>query len=426
MIRILLFTCVFILLTSHCTFDKKNEADNYSTQKIIDYRMENIFKQNELMGMSVLVVKDNRIVYEKYLGLSDLLRNIEVDENTMYRIASISKTVTATALMILYEEGRFRLDEDVSHKLGFELRNPRFPETPITYRMLLNHTSSLLGGKSYLTFNKKTYLADSLVPIRELVQPGGSYFAKGVFTDKKPGTYFKYSNLAYGIIATLVERLSGKRFDVFCQERIFEPLDMKATFNVTAVPHINEVAVLYRSENDRWEPKMDNYQGNKPHARNLPKYKPGTNGLVFSPQGGLRCSAKELSKFMMMHLNNGKYNDKQIVADSIIRLMHQTHWKYDGKNGNNSGNLFNEWGLGMQIISLREKGDIVFPERHMIGHPGQAYGLISDMYFDKKEKCGLIFITNGSAEKYKHAKSSAFYRPEEAVFQSVYEFLFQE
>jgi len=99
-----------------------------------------------------------------------------------------------------------------------------------------------------------------------------------------------------------------------------------------------------------------------------------------------------------------------------VEAMLTEHWTYDGSNGNNYYNLFNSWGLGIQRVTNTAMGDIVFPELQMWGHPGEAYGLISDWYFDPVTKDGVIFLTNGVWNGYSFGNNSAFYTLEEDVF----------
>jgi len=105
--------------------------------------IDSIVKKNQLMGISLLTYANGQITGTYHSGLRDYERNLPVTDSTMFRIASLSKLVTTTGLMVLYDQHRFKLDDDVSRYLGFTLRNPSFPEEPITFRMLMSHTASL-------------------------------------------------------------------------------------------------------------------------------------------------------------------------------------------------------------------------------------------------------------------------------------------
>jgi CubicO group peptidase (beta-lactamase class C family) len=384
--------------------------------------LDNIAFNNQLIGMSVAIVCNGSITDIHHYGIADINRNITVTDSTMFRIASISKSVTATALMKLFEEGLFGLDDNVSEYLGFNLYNPQYPSQSITFRMLLSHTSGLSDGSGYSSFLSATASQNPPPHINQLLSPGGLYFTSNMWLSREPGTWFSYANVNYGVIGTLIERLSGMRFDIYVRENILLPLGIHGSFNISDIGNINNVAVLYRNS----IPQADNYQGIPPPPRDLSQYTIGTNGLIFSPQGGLRISAADLCNFMIMQANDGLWGNTPVLDSATVNLMHQTHWNYNGNNGNNYYNLFRRWGLGFHLTTNTLNGDIVIPGTPMTGHPGEAYGLISDMYFEKAKQFGLIFITNGysGSAGYAWGNYSAFYLPEEQIFNTIRQFQF--
>ena len=140
------------------------------------------------------------------------------------------------------------MDDDVSPKLGFDLRNPNFPEDKITYRMLLTHTSSLQDTDKFLDFI--FYIKDAsnpIPPLKDLVTPNSTWFSTELFRADKPGSVFKYSNVNFGIIATLMEKMTGRRFDEYMRDRIFRPIGIKGSFNINDFNQsdIEDIAVLY-------------------------------------------------------------------------------------------------------------------------------------------------------------------------------------
>lgn len=385
-------------------------------------QLTNIASDNQLVGMSVVTMCNGMSVDEFYYGLADIDRQKQVTGETYYRIASISKAVTATALMMLYDEGLFDLNDNINEYLDFEVINPNYPNIDITFSMLLSHTSSLVDGNGYSSFLSDTYSLTPPPNLSELICQGGDYYTSNMWLNKEPGSYFTYSNVNYGLIGTLIEQISGKRFDLFVRERILQPLEISGSFNIDHIQDIQHVAVLYRNG----VPQSDNYGGVHPELFDSASYQLGTNGLVFAPQGGLRITARDLAKFMAMHANNGEYNQVDILSESTAMLMHQPVWTYDGTNGNNYYNLFNSWGLGLQLTVNKDFGDVVLPNVPMIGHAGEAYGLISDMYFEKEKQFGIVFITNGlQSGSYEYGNSSAFYLPEEQAFDAVNEYFYQ-
>jgi CubicO group peptidase (beta-lactamase class C family) len=374
-----------------------------------------------VMGMSVISLCDGEIDVEYYTGLRDFTRQLPVNSDTQYRIASISKAITATGLMLLVDQGTVSLDADISDYLGFQARNPLFPNTPITVAMVLSHRSGIQDGTGYNGFLNATYAAENELPdLAELLLSDGAYFTSNIWRTETPGTYFAYSNLNYGVIATIIEAASNQRFDLFMEANVFAPLGLNCSYNPALLDDIDNLAVIYRNQGG-WAPQVDNYQGNTPEPANIQDYIPGGNGLRFAPQGGLRASARDLARLMQLHINNGYDNltQTQLISAEIIELMHTPVWTYNGSNGDNYFNLFNSWGLGVQITTNTSMGDIVFDGFNMIGHAGEAYGLVSDWYFHKETGRGIIFMNNGVFSGYNFGETSAFYTIEEAVFDAV-------
>ncbi|GAB4125302.1 MAG: hypothetical protein OHK0045_05530 [Raineya sp.] len=385
----------------------------------VQTELQGIFNKYKLMGMSVVGICKGKVSFSYYRGLADFNRNIPIDSNTKYRIASVSKSITAMALMRLWEQGYFNLDDDVSTHLGFSLRNPNFPSVPITYRMLLSHTSSLNDGSTYDSFLSATYTQNPPPALSDLLTPSGASYHSSMFLNRQPGTYFTYSNVAYGVIGTLIERISGKRFDVYCKENIFQLLGLEASFNIQDFSNINQIAAIYRRSGGVWNATADNYAGVMPTPRDLSAYVIGSNGLIFAPQGGLRISAKDLGVLGLLMLNKGIYQNQRILNAQTVELMMSPQWSFNGSNGNNYDCLFNEWGLGLHLTTNRTRCDIVFNGKKMAGHPGEAYGLISDWYFHLPSGEVVVFVTNGSENSYATSTKTAFYAVEQEVFDAV-------
>ena len=388
----------------------------------IEQQLNTIGEQFNLMGMSVVALCDGEPVLVHHFGTRDFTRSLPVNDQTQYRIASISKAITATGLMLLVEDGLIDLDADISDYLGFTARNPLYPSTVVTVRMVASHTSSIQDGSGYTGFLNATYSATDDVPgMSEILSDDGNFFTANIWRTETPGTYFAYSNLNYGVLATIMEAASGQRFDIFMRERLFEPLGLSCSYNVADLPNIDDLAVLYRNQGG-WTPQVDNFQGVAPEQPNLPGYAPGTNGSRFAPQGGLRASAIDLATLAQLHLGTVElvHNGSPAFTPSTRELMHSTVWSYNGSNGDNYFNLFNEWGLGVQRVTNTAMGDIVFPDLNdVIGHPGEAYGLISDWYFSPSTGKGIIFLTNGAFNGFSFGASSAFYTLEEAIFAAI-------
>ena len=414
-----IFIFIFAFFTSFAVFAQKDD----NLQAIFKRKLDSVFKQQQLVGASMIVVKNNEIVHESYLGKANLARGIAITQNTQYRVASISKVVTAIALMQLYEQNFFTLDDDISKHLGYAVKNPMFPNKVITIRHLLSHTSTITDWAVWDNFIRQTfsYPTASFSVLFDSTRKG---YNKDIFLRQEPEAYFAYCNIAYGMIASLVEKYSNKRFDVYCKEYIFKPLEMKASFNTDDL-NINNLAVLYRKYGKNWVAQADNFNGVRPLSRNWSNYQLGTNGLLSGAQGNLRASAQDLYKIMAMLMNQGTWEGKQILQKKTVTEMLKEQWRYNGNNAYDKELVYQAWALGLQVTTNQLDGiDTVFPETNMCGHAGDAYGLISDIFFDPKTQSGLIFITNGSGLPFKTKYKNALFPAEKAIFKIVYECFF--
>jgi CubicO group peptidase (beta-lactamase class C family) len=374
-----------------------------------------------LPSLSVVAVRHGEIVYSQQLGSKRLAGPAStaqpVDANTMFRIASISKLVTTLGTMKMVEQGRLSLDADISDYLGYRLRNPNFPDHPITLRMLLTHTSSLRddGGFKY----------EPAVDLKDVLLPGRRFYGKGAMWSRTapPGQYFEYVNFNSGIIATIMERASGERFDRLMRRLVFDPMELKAGFYLAdfAPADINDIATLYRKRekdgdeiwdpNGPWIAQSDDFGAQAPVApAGLDNYVVGTNGTIYGPQGSLRISANELAKIMLMLMNEGRYGKRQILKPETVAAMLTRQWTLtgDGKNGNgdsdNFHGLYHAWGLGNQhfvdasaVRNGRASGDRLVEGGGFkgVGHLGWSWGLNALFVFDPETKNGMIYVSSG-------------------------------
>jgi len=187
--------------------------------------------------MACAIVGPGRVRWSKGLGLADVEHQRPMRADTLINIASVSKTVTATAVMQLWEQNRFDLQDDVGRYLPFPLRNPHFPAVPITFEQLLTHRSSIKDNWS--TYDRTYVCGDSPLALGEWLTayftPGGAYWDNANWHQWPPGTRNPpaeprcYSNVGFGVLGYLVELLSQRRFSEFCKERIFRPQGMRHT-----------------------------------------------------------------------------------------------------------------------------------------------------------------------------------------------------
>jgi CubicO group peptidase (beta-lactamase class C family) len=188
-----------------------------------------------------------------------------------------------------------------------------------------------------------------------------------------------------------------------------------SSYNLQDFSDLNDLGVLYSFEpaDNQFTVGTDNLQGQKPEPLDLRSYVPGTTGAIFSPQGGLRTNTGDLTKYLLAHMNNGALAGTRILSEETARLMHQVHF-----SNTRSGELFTDIGLQFQIT------DEFVPGKKMVGHSGEAYGLLSAMYFCKEDRSGIVFIMNGS--DYQPGKRSGFFDVEEVLAETLNTEFFNE
>ncbi len=286
----------------------------------------------DIVGVAACLVKNDRMVWSNTYGFADLERQLPMSLDWVQNICSISKTFTTTALMQLWEQGRFQLDDDVSDYLSFPLRNPNHPDTAITFRLLLTHRSSIRDGEWY---GRMYQCGDPQVSLGDWIngylQPGGRFYdAQENFEVWGPGDRWEYNNVAFGLLGYLVERISGESFADYCQTHVFQPLEMNETSWYLADIDVSRHVVPYtfvengNVRSPTWGgrplgvilegsgatvPEGDGHHASC--AYNHPNF----------PDGFLRTSVRQLSWFARAYLNGGTLDGRRILEESTIEEM---------------------------------------------------------------------------------------------------------
>ena len=352
-----ILSITFLLSCSISVFaqNEKAEAD-----------LREIMKKLDVVGLSVAVVKKGDIIYTNSFGLKNIETKAPLSDTDIFRIASISKSFSATSIMQLREAGKLSLDDDFSDLVGFKIRNPKFPDKVITLRMIMSHTSSINDSQGYFTL--------------DAINPSKNPDWAKCYSDYAPGAGYRYCNLNYNMVGTVIEKLSGERFDNYVKNHILNPLGLYGGYNVDSLD-ANRFATLheYDANTKTFKPSPAAYNPRREEIRN---YVMGYTTPIFSPTGGMKISASDLAKYMSMHMNMGKYKGKRIMSKKSAKLM-QTK-------------VAEEEGYALALTNLND----LIPGKMMVGHTGSAYGLYSAMFFHPKEKFGIVVITNGCNPTY--------------------------
>ena len=352
----------------------------------------------------------NGITASGAAGLADRTAARRLTIEDPVRIASISKLVVAIGVMRLVEQGRLDLDRDVSDYLGWRLRNPAFPDRPITLRLLLSHRSSLKDDIEYWAIPLGATLEQTL--------------ANPVAFDPAhaPGTYFRYSNLGFPVIASVMEKASGERFDRLMARLVLAPVGLDACFNWTTCSDsaIRRAVVLYAPDGTV---RRDDLQGRRPDCPvlatagcDLAAYRLGDNGALFSPQGGLRISVRDLATVGRLLLQGGRHGRVRILSEASVRELTTPAWTFDGSNGQTEDGFYCAYGLAVQLIPTAQAGcrdDLFGGGRPMWGHAGDAYGLRSGLWLDPRRRTGIAFFATTNGDEPPRGAHSAYRAIEE-------------
>ena len=282
---------------------------------------------------------------------------------------------------------------------------------------------------------RRLVTADAVLGIRDVPLGTGiealTADPKAWDTGHAPGSYFRYTNLNFPLVAQVMERATGERFDRLMRRLVLFPLKLDACFNWSGCSDaaIRRAVVLYDAERT---PRKDDLRGQRPAclviaARDgscdLAKWTPGRNGALYSPQGGLRISVRDLARIGRLLLNDGTLDGVRLLSPGSVRLLAGPAWTFDGGNGAIGeedeparGGFFCAYGLATQVLASgdgsRCRDDLFGDGRRRIGHSGNAYGLLSGLWLDRAAGTGVAYFATGVPNDSTGAHS-AFSRVEE-------------
>lgn len=313
----------------------------------IDTMLQQSLDDNQIPGAVALIVRDGQILLHKAFGMADNQSGRELKRNDIFRIASQTKAITSTAVMMLWEEAKFRLDDPISDYLPvfeeaqildtFDESDTTWTTIPaenqITIRHLLTHTSGIGygvidGDERFKMIYEKAGITDLFTTDDITIGESVSKLAK-LPLHHEPGAKFTYSE-GLDVLGYFIEEVSGMPFDEFLKTRIFDPLDMSDTwFYLPESKHDRLVTVQQKNDSGEWEPYPTTFYD--------PDY-PRTGAMTFFSGGaGLSSTALDYAKFLQMYLNNGEYNGTRLLSRTTVNFMMQNQigdlWGADTKYG---------------------------------------------------------------------------------------------
>jgi len=327
--------------------------------------LDEISKKHNSVAVSLTFFDGEAREYYNYqYGYADSSEERPVDVDTKFRSASLSKLVTVICAMVLVDEGKLDLDRDISDYLDYEVRNPRYPDTPITSRMLMQHVSTIYDSSAFQSSQE----ARESRPLQELMEMRSTY------RNRQPGTVFEYSNFGYSVIAAVCEKISGKMLDSFSREVLFTPLEIDAAYVAKNLRDTENIAVIYNSSHRQTrsvEAQLEivDSGGILGHDHNL-------------AQGGLIISALDYARILAMLGNGGVYNGERVLSSESVRAINYT---------NVQGRTY------QQGLATRLTADLFEPGEDFFWHTGSAYGTFTQyMYSADDSNIGAVVLTTGA------------------------------
>jgi CubicO group peptidase (beta-lactamase class C family) len=334
----------------------------------IDTFIEQKMEEAGIMGLGAAIIVDDNVVWMKGYGFADRRRAVPFRPDTVMNIGSISKTFTGAALMRAVQDGKLSLDDDINAHLPFRVINPHRPDETITLRHLATHTSGITDR--WAVYRETYHYGDTPEPLGAFLKsyfvPGGKNYSKDNFLDKKPGSHREYSNIGAGLAGYIVERAVGETLGAYAKKRIFTPLRMNDTaWSLSAVDPARH-ATLYVAHNGLTTP-IQLYEG------------------TTYPDGGIRTSVADLTKFFIALLNDGEYEGTRILDKSSVAEMLRFQFTTAGKPDN---------------VDLAEQNSGIFWRTKFnvtrIGHGGSDPGLQTEMLASLSKDIGVILFSNTS------------------------------
>ena len=300
----------------------------------IDAMLQQAVAEGNIPGAVALVARNGKIVYYKSFGMADNESSRPLQKDDIFRIASQTKAITSTAIMMLWEEGKFQLDDPISKYIpefknpqvlkSFQYKDTSYTTTPadkeITIRHLLTHTSGLGYGmidsdERFKMIYQKGGVTDLFTTEPITIEESVKRLAK-LPLHHNPGEKFTYSE-GLDVLGYLVEVVSGMPFDQFLKKRLFEPLGMHDTWFYLPKEKASRLVTVQKKEREKWVPYPVTFYD--------PAYPVKGAQQFFSGGAGLSSTAKDYANFLQMYLNGGELNGVRILSRTTIQSMMGNH-----------------------------------------------------------------------------------------------------
>ena len=362
------------LLVLLCVAGPAMAADTPARQSVaddeaLDRRIEAHLEKSGLVGAGAAIIIDRKLVWSKGYGFADQQAGTPFTPQTVMNIASISKTFTGVAMMQAVQEGKLSLDQDINTYLPFKVVNPSFPDTAITLRQLATHTSGITDRwavyqRSYRWGDTATEPLD--VFLKGYLLPGGKDYSRENFLASRPGTQREYSNIGAALAGYIVELATGEKLTDYTRRRIFQPLHMQDSGWLLSDIAPGKHSTLYVGQEGFSVPILH-------------------YGLVTYPDGGVRTSVADLSRFFIALLDGGQYQGTRILDEASTAEMLRLQYTEANKPGN--------------VVLAEKNSGLLWSTKFdttMIGHGGSDPGVRTEMLSNLSKDVAVVIFVNTS------------------------------
>ena len=327
------------------------------------------------MGLATVLFKGDDILYMNAFGWRDKVGGDPLDVNDIFKIASMSKSFSAVSILQLIDEGKLSLEDDVSDLMGFPVRHPKWPDIPITLKMLLSHTSSMKDGSG----NSRYWTPDWVNPDVTSVDS----MLRHAFYDYAPGQGYNYCNRGFNMLGNIIERASGERFDDYVRHHILDPLGAgKAGYNVDSLDTDRLVAMYGYNKSE------DKLLRNNAYVRKNEKkvadgtYVLGEDGWGWSPTGGMKITLPDLTRWLMTLRDS-------CITPSGVRLISPAAYRKLTTH-TTPADPGTDYCLGTRTETRLIDGKTLY------GHTGSLHGYKGCMFVHPTEGWGFICLCSST------------------------------
>ena len=333
---------------------------------IENHQLDKALRRHHVMGAGIQHFEKGKLTDCYMVGYADpQARKHPVEENTVFRTASVAKMVTALLVFRLQTIGKLSVQEDISDFTGYAVRNPNCPKAPITLGMLLSHTSGIVDSQAYFA----SFVNPA--PLQELLKDSSA------FLQAVPGTVFRYSNFAAGMVGCLLEKRFRMSLEELAQQELFKPLDIDATFD------LSKVDPERAADSCRVLPAQLAFNASARIRAARPLDEPDPERHYLLASGSLFLTARDLAKLGLLAWNGGEgFLSQESLSQMQRPLLGWPQPEVRMRHG----------------MGLLELDDAAVCPRKLWGHQGFAYGAVNGVFFDKYGN-GFASLNSGASEQ---------------------------